>query len=71
MKTTGLFETRQRSRRRAELLDRVFVSLRREAEARVRGQGGAEALVDALLARTLDPATAARRLLDLDVRGDV
>ncbi|MSP72635.1 MAG: methylmalonyl Co-A mutase-associated GTPase MeaB [Myxococcales bacterium] len=71
LKTTGLFETRQRSRRRAELLDRVFVSLRREAEARVRAQGGAEALVDALLARTLDPATAARRLLDLDVRGDV
>jgi LAO/AO transport system kinase len=55
---------RLRARRRAELSDRVFLALRRRAEAAVGQAGGLDGLLDRLMRGEGDPAGVARDLVD-------
>jgi LAO/AO transport system kinase len=60
----GTLEERRRRNLRNEVLELATVRLRRRLEASVRDDESLQQLLDEVVARRLDPATAAQRLLD-------
>jgi LAO/AO transport system kinase len=60
----GMLEERRRRNLRNEVLELATVRLRRRLEASVRDDESLQQLLDEVVARRLDPATAAQRLLD-------
>ncbi len=60
----GLLEERRRRNLLNEVLGLATVRLRRALEASLREDPGVQELLDAVVARRLDPATAARRVLE-------
>jgi len=64
IKAEGTLEERRRRNLRNEVMELATVRLRRRLEASVRGDEGLQELLDEVVARRLDPASAAQRLLD-------
>ncbi|MFL5841871.1 MAG: methylmalonyl Co-A mutase-associated GTPase MeaB [Thermoleophilaceae bacterium] len=60
----GTLEERRRRNLRNEVMELATVRLRRRLEESVRGDESLQALLDEVVARRLDPATAAQRLLE-------
>jgi LAO/AO transport system kinase len=60
----GTLEERRRRNLRNEVMELATVRLRRRLEDAVRGDAGVQALLDEVVARRLDPASAAQKLLD-------
>jgi LAO/AO transport system kinase len=60
----GTLEERRRRNLRNEVMELATVRLRRQLEASVRGDEELQQLLDEVVARRLDPASAATRLLD-------
>jgi LAO/AO transport system kinase len=60
----GTLEERRRRNLRNEVMELATVRLRRQLEASVRGDDELQSLFDEVVARRLDPASAATRLLD-------
>ena len=60
----GLLEERRRRNLLNEVLGLATVRLRRALEASLREDPGVQELLDEVVARRLDPATAARRVLE-------
>jgi LAO/AO transport system kinase len=64
----GTLEERRRRNLRNEVMELATVRLRRRLEESVRGDESLQALLDEVVARRLDPASAARRLLERESR---
>jgi LAO/AO transport system kinase len=60
----GTLEERRQRNLRNEVMELATVRLRRRLEESVRGDESLQALLDEVVARRLDPASAAQRLLD-------
>ena len=60
----GTLEERRRRNLRNEVMELATVRLRRQLEASVRGDQELQSLLDEVVSRRLDPASAATRLLD-------
>jgi LAO/AO transport system kinase len=60
----GTLEERRRRNLRNEVMELATVRLRRRLEASVRGDEELQTLLDEVVARRLDPASAATRLLE-------
>jgi LAO/AO transport system kinase len=60
----GTLEERRRRNLRNEVMELATVRLRRKLEASVRADEDVQELLDEVVARRLDPATAATKLLD-------
>jgi LAO/AO transport system kinase len=60
----GTLEERRRRNLRNEVMELATVRLRRQLEASVRGDEELQSLLDEVVSRRLDPASAATRLLD-------
>jgi LAO/AO transport system kinase len=64
IKAEGTLEERRRRNLRNEVMELATVRLRRRLEESVRGDEEMQRLLDEVVARKLDPASAAQRLLD-------
>jgi LAO/AO transport system kinase len=64
IKAEGTLEERRRRNLRNEVMELATVRLRRRLEESVRGSDELQRLLDEVVARKLDPATAAQRLLE-------